>query len=39
MGKDLKGRSCGKGIYQRPDKTYHARYYDRMGKLRGKYFR
>ena len=39
MGKDLKGRNCGKGIYQRPDKTYHARYYDRMGKLRGKYFR
>lgn len=39
MGKDLKGRNCGKGIYQRQDKTYHARYRDRMGKMQSKYFK
>ena len=29
MGKNLKGKECGKGIYQRKDGTYHARFKDR----------
>lgn len=39
MGKSLKGRECGKGIYQRPDKLYSARYTDRMGNRQEKYFK
>ena len=27
MGKNLKGRECGKSIYQRKDGKYSARYY------------
>ena len=27
MGKNLKGKECGKGIYQRKDGLYSARYY------------
>ena len=32
MGKDLKGKEIGKGISQRPDGTYMARYVDRYKK-------
>ena len=39
MGKNLKGKECGKGIYQRKDGTYHARFTDRSGKEQGKYFK
>ncbi|MBQ7437413.1 MAG: tyrosine-type recombinase/integrase [Oscillospiraceae bacterium] len=39
MGKNLKGKECGKGIYQRKDGTYHARFDDRFGKSHGKYFK
>lgn len=27
MGKNLKGKECGKGIYQRKDGLYSARFY------------
>jgi len=37
MGKDLKGRELGKGIYQRKDKRYEARFIDRFGKRIGIY--
>ena len=39
MGKNLKGKECGRGIYQRKDGTYLARFDDRFGKTRGKYFK
>ena len=39
MGKNLKGKECGKGIYQRKDGTFHARFDDRFGKSHGKYFK
>ena len=39
MGKNLKGKECGKGIYQRKDGTYHARFTDRSGKEQGRYFK
>ena len=29
MGKNLKGKECGKGIYQRKDGLYSARYEER----------
>ena len=32
MGKNLKGKEIGKGIYQRKDGTYHARFEDKTGK-------
>ncbi len=32
MGKNLKGKEIGKGIYQRKDGLYHARFVDRAGK-------
>ncbi len=32
MGKNLKGKECGKGIYQRKDGRYSARYIDKAGK-------
>ena len=32
MGKNLKGQEIGKGISQRPDKTYRARYVNSLGK-------
>ena len=38
MGKNLKGKECGKGIYQRKDGLYHARYVDKAGKRHEKYF-
>lgn len=38
MGKNLKGRECGKGIYQRKDGLYSARYYSKDGKRKEKYF-
>lgn len=38
MGKNLKGRECGKGIYQRKDGFYSARFVDRAGKRHEKYF-
>ena len=39
VGKSLKGKECGKGIYQRKDGKYHARFVDRSGKEHGKYFK
>ena len=38
MGKNLKGRECGKGIYQRMDGLYSARFVERAGKRHEKYF-
>ncbi len=38
MGKNLKGKDCGKGIYQRKDGLYHARFVDSAGKRHEKYF-
>ena len=38
MGKNLKGKECGKGIYQRKDGKYSARYYAKDGKRKEKYF-
>lgn len=38
MGKNLKGKECGKGIYQRKDGKYSARYYAKNGKRKEKYF-
>ena len=38
MGKNLKGKECGKGIYQRKDGLYHARFVDKAGKRHEKYF-
>lgn len=37
MGKDLKGKELGKGITQRKDGSYHARYFDRFGKRKSLY--
>ena len=39
MGKDLKGKKCGKGIYQRKDGLYHARFTDKLGKRQENYFK
>lgn len=39
MGKSLKGKECGKGIYQRKDGLYHARFVDKAGKRHQKYFK
>jgi len=38
MGKNLKGRECGKGIYQRKDGKYSARFCAGDGKRQEKYF-
>ncbi len=38
MGKNLKRKDCGKGIYQRKDGLYSARFVDRVGKRHEKYF-
>ena len=38
MGKNLKGKEGGKGIYQRKDGRYSARYIDKAGKRHEKYF-
>lgn len=38
MGKNLKGKECGKGISQRKDGLYCARFVDKYGKRHEKYF-
>ena len=38
MGKNLKGKECGRGICQRKDGLYSARYVDELGKRHDKYF-
>lgn len=38
MGKDLKGREIGRGLSQRKDKKYSARYVSKSGKRLEKYF-
>ncbi len=38
MGKNLKGKECGKGICQRKDGLYCARFVDKFGKRHEKYF-
>ena len=38
MGKTLKGKNCGKGICQRKDGLYSARFVDRLGKRHTKCF-
>ena len=38
MGKNLKGKECGKGICQRKDGLYSVRYVDKLGKRHSKYF-
>ena len=38
MGKSLRGKECGKGICQRRDGLYHARFVDKAGKRHEKYF-
>ena len=38
MGKNLKGKECGKGIYQRKDGKFSARYSAKSGKRLEKYF-
>lgn len=38
MGKNLKEKDCGKGIYQRKDGLYSARFVDKAGKRHEKYF-
>ena len=37
MGKNLKGKECGKGICQRKDGLYYARFVDKAGKRHEKY--
>ena len=39
MGKDLKGRDLGVGIYQHQDGLYSARYTNKLGKRKEKYFK
>ncbi len=38
MGKNLIGKECGKGICQRKDGLYFARFYAKNGKQQGRYF-
>ena len=38
LRKNLKGKDCGKGIYQRKDGLYSARFVDKTGKRHEKYF-
>ncbi len=38
MGNNLKGKECGKGIHQRKNGLYHARFADKTGKRYEKYF-
>ena len=38
MGKNRKGKECGKGICQRKDGSYCARFVDKQGKRHEKYF-
>ena len=37
MGKNLKGKECGKGICQRKDGLYYARFVDKAGRRHEKY--
>lgn len=37
MGKNLKGKECGKGICQRKDGQYYARFVDKRGKRQENY--
>ena len=39
MGKNLKSKECGKGIYQRKDGLYSARFTNKLGKRKEKYFK
>ena len=39
MGKNLKGKDCGKGIYQRKDGRYSARFIDKSGVRQEKIFK
>lgn len=39
MGKNLKGKECGKGISRRKDGLYSARFVDKTGRRHEKYFR
>lgn len=39
MGKSLKGKDCGKGICQRKDGLYSARFVDKTGTRHQKYFK
>jgi len=39
VGKSLKGKECGKGIYQRKDGLYSARFVGRSGERKEKYFK
>ena len=39
MGKDRRGRECGKGIVQKKNGEYAARYYDALGKRHEKLFK
>ena len=39
MGKNIKGKEYGKGIFQRKDGWYIARFVDKYGKRHEKYFR
>ena len=38
MGKNIKGRELGKGLSQRKDGRYSARFVNRMGDRKEKYF-
>ena len=38
MGKNLKGKECGKGICQRKDGSYYARFVDKRGNRQENYF-
>lgn len=39
MGKSLKGKECGKGIYQRKNGLYSARFVNKAGERQEKYFK
>ena len=39
MGKNLKGKECGKGICQRKDGLYFARFYAKNGTRQNGYFK
>ena len=39
MGKNLKGKECGKGICQRKDGLYFARFYAKNGARQNGYFK
>ena len=39
LGKNIKGKECGKGIFQRKDGWYIARFVDKYGTRHEKYFK